>query len=148
MPPHNAPQHTLQLTHGLHPLSVLEHMPAPFLGPWRSRPSQWVRPVWEGHRALCPCRDIFSQGFGPFRWVCTSGDPQDLAVTDQLATSVLEKVIAGGGKAVRLEMPEGPPGSAGQPPPPSPLSSFPSRPLWAGAQGFQSMPVSSASGSL
>ncbi|XP_040850857.1 urocanate hydratase isoform X1 [Ochotona curzoniae] len=40
--------------------------------------------------------DIFSQGFGPFRWVCTSGDPQDLAVTDQLATSVLEDVIAAG----------------------------------------------------
>ncbi|XP_024619168.1 urocanate hydratase [Neophocaena asiaeorientalis asiaeorientalis] len=40
--------------------------------------------------------DIFSQGFGPFRWVCTSGDPQDLVVTDQLATSVLEEAIAGG----------------------------------------------------
>lgn len=22
--------------------------------------------------------DIFSLGFGPFRWVCTSGDPADL----------------------------------------------------------------------
>ncbi|XP_068413347.1 urocanate hydratase isoform X2 [Eschrichtius robustus] len=40
--------------------------------------------------------DIFSQGFGPFRWVCTSGDPQDLVVTDELATSVLEEAIAGG----------------------------------------------------
>ncbi|XP_058144827.1 urocanate hydratase isoform X2 [Dasypus novemcinctus] len=40
--------------------------------------------------------DIFSQGFGPFRWVCTSGDPRDLAVTDQLATSVLEEAIAAG----------------------------------------------------
>ncbi|XP_053526245.1 urocanate hydratase isoform X4 [Artibeus jamaicensis] len=40
--------------------------------------------------------DIFSQGFGPFRWVCTSGDPQDLAITDQLATSVLEEAICGG----------------------------------------------------
>ncbi|TKC45747.1 hypothetical protein EI555_019714 [Monodon monoceros] len=40
--------------------------------------------------------DIFSQGFGPFRWVCTSGDPQDLVVTDQLAMSVLEEAIAGG----------------------------------------------------
>ncbi|XP_060036241.1 urocanate hydratase isoform X2 [Erinaceus europaeus] len=40
--------------------------------------------------------DIFSQGFGPFRWVCTSGDPQDLVVSDQLATSVLEEVITGG----------------------------------------------------
>ncbi|XP_037659373.1 urocanate hydratase isoform X2 [Choloepus didactylus] len=40
--------------------------------------------------------DIFSQGFGPFRWVCTSGDPRDLAVTDQLAASVLEEAIAAG----------------------------------------------------
>ncbi|XP_013369262.1 PREDICTED: urocanate hydratase isoform X3 [Chinchilla lanigera] len=48
--------------------------------------------------------DIFSQGFGPFRWVCTSRDPQDLAVTDQLATSVLEKAIADGVKAsVKLQ---------------------------------------------
>uniref|UniRef100_A0A2I3G3N3 Urocanate hydratase 1 n=1 Tax=Nomascus leucogenys TaxID=61853 RepID=A0A2I3G3N3_NOMLE len=48
--------------------------------------------------------DIFSQGFGPFRWVCTSGDPQDLVVTDELATSVLEEAIADGVKAsVKLQ---------------------------------------------
>ncbi|XP_004692255.1 PREDICTED: urocanate hydratase isoform X2 [Condylura cristata] len=48
--------------------------------------------------------DIFSQGFGPFRWVCTSGDPQDLAVTDQLATSVLEEAIAYGvNPAVKMQ---------------------------------------------
>nr|XP_021494958.1 urocanate hydratase isoform X2 [Meriones unguiculatus] len=48
--------------------------------------------------------DIFSQGFGPFRWVCTSGNPQDLAITDHLATSVLEKVIADGVKpSVKLQ---------------------------------------------
>ncbi|XP_019659211.1 urocanate hydratase isoform X3 [Ailuropoda melanoleuca] len=40
--------------------------------------------------------DIFSLGFGPFRWVCTSGDPQDLAVTDELAASVLEEAVADG----------------------------------------------------
>ncbi|CAM4576489.1 urocanate hydratase isoform X1 [Lepidochelys kempii] len=37
--------------------------------------------------------DIFSLGFGPFRWVCTSGDPQDLATADLIATSVLEDAI-------------------------------------------------------
>ncbi|XP_010378879.1 urocanate hydratase isoform X2 [Rhinopithecus roxellana] len=48
--------------------------------------------------------DIFSQGFGPFRWVCTSGDPQDLAVTDELAASVLEEAIADGVKvSVKLQ---------------------------------------------
>ncbi|EPT34689.1 urocanate hydratase [Bacteroidetes bacterium oral taxon 272 str. F0290] len=34
---------------------------------------------------------FFDYGFGPFRWICTSGDPKDLAVTDRLATEVLEK---------------------------------------------------------
>ena len=32
----------------------------------------------------------FDYGFGPFRWVCTSGSKDDLAVTDQLAAGVLE----------------------------------------------------------
>jgi urocanate hydratase len=32
----------------------------------------------------------FDYGFGPFRWVCTSGSEKDLAFTDQLAASVLE----------------------------------------------------------
>ncbi len=32
----------------------------------------------------------FDYGFGPFRWVCTSCDPKDLAVTDKLALQVLE----------------------------------------------------------
>ncbi|KAK2142129.1 hypothetical protein LSH36_994g01034 [Paralvinella palmiformis] len=40
--------------------------------------------------------DIFSLGFGPFRWVCTSANPDDLQITDQLATSVLEEAISTG----------------------------------------------------
>jgi urocanate hydratase len=38
--------------------------------------------------------DVFSLGFGPFRWVCTSGDPADLAITDHVAQQVLEKEAA------------------------------------------------------
>src|SRR5690606_33531266 len=34
----------------------------------------------------------FDYGFGPFRWVCTSGDPKDLAVTDRLAMEVLQEI--------------------------------------------------------
>ena len=34
--------------------------------------------------------DIFSLGFGPFRWVCTSCDPEDLAETDRIAEQVLK----------------------------------------------------------
>ena len=33
---------------------------------------------------------FFDYGFGPFRWVCTSCDPDDLALTDRLTTEVLE----------------------------------------------------------
>lgn len=37
--------------------------------------------------------DIFSLGFGPFRWVCTSGCKEDLAATDRLAASVLKDLV-------------------------------------------------------
>ncbi len=35
---------------------------------------------------------FFDYGFGPFRWVCTSGKPEDLETTDRLATEVLEEI--------------------------------------------------------
>ncbi len=35
---------------------------------------------------------FFDYGFGPFRWVCTSGKPEDLATTDLLAAEVLEEI--------------------------------------------------------
>jgi len=34
----------------------------------------------------------FDYGFGPFRWVCTSGKPEDLAKTDAIACQVLEEI--------------------------------------------------------
>jgi urocanate hydratase len=36
----------------------------------------------------------FDFGFGPFRWVCTSGDPHDLAATDRLAGDVIAELAA------------------------------------------------------
>lgn len=35
----------------------------------------------------------FDYGFGPFRWVCTSGNPDDLAKTDAIACQVLEEMM-------------------------------------------------------
>lgn len=35
----------------------------------------------------------FDYGFGPFRWVCTSGNPKDLAQTDKIAANVLEDML-------------------------------------------------------
>jgi len=37
---------------------------------------------------------FFDYGFGPFRWVCTSGNPDDLAKTDEIAARVLEEIRA------------------------------------------------------
>ncbi len=34
----------------------------------------------------------FDYGFGPFRWVCTSGKPEDLEKTDAIACQVLEEI--------------------------------------------------------
>ena len=36
----------------------------------------------------------FDYGFGPFRWVCTSGNKQDLATTDEIAQEVLEDLAS------------------------------------------------------
>ena len=36
----------------------------------------------------------FDYGFGPFRWVCLSEKPEDLALTDQLAMQVLGEIAA------------------------------------------------------
>ena len=35
----------------------------------------------------------FDYGFGPFRWVCASGDPSDLEKTDAIACRVLEEMM-------------------------------------------------------
>ena len=35
----------------------------------------------------------FDYGFGPFRWVCTSGKDSDLEMTDKIAISVLEELV-------------------------------------------------------
>ncbi|PRP82745.1 hypothetical protein PROFUN_09830 [Planoprotostelium fungivorum] len=37
--------------------------------------------------------DIFSLGFGPFRWVCTSGDITDLDTTDAIAADIIESIM-------------------------------------------------------
>lgn len=36
--------------------------------------------------------DIFSLGFGPFRWICASNEPKDLQTTDAIALRVMKKL--------------------------------------------------------
>ncbi len=46
----------------------------------------------------------FDYGFGPFRWVCTSGKPEDLAKTDEIACKVLEKIKKNSPKEIQQQM--------------------------------------------
>jgi len=46
----------------------------------------------------------FDYGFGPFRWVCASGDPKDLELTDQIATEVLEALKAASPLEIQQQM--------------------------------------------
>ena len=42
----------------------------------------------------------FDYGFGPFRWVCTSGTQQDLDTTDIIATGVIEQILTSAPKEI------------------------------------------------
>jgi len=46
----------------------------------------------------------FDYGFGPFRWVCTSGKPEDLDKTDQIAMEVLQNMITQSPKEIQLQL--------------------------------------------
>ena len=46
----------------------------------------------------------FDYGFGPFRWVCSSGDPKDLAKTDEIAARVLEEIKTHSPKEIQQQM--------------------------------------------
>ncbi len=47
---------------------------------------------------------FFDYGFGPFRWVCTSCNPDDLAKTDRLAAEVLETIAATAPEDIRRQL--------------------------------------------
>jgi len=46
----------------------------------------------------------FDYGFGPFRWVCGSGNPEDLAKTDAIACQVLEEIMKDAPTRVQQQM--------------------------------------------
>ncbi len=47
---------------------------------------------------------FFDYGFGPFRWVCTSAKPEDLAVTDQIALEVQEEILKHAPEEIRGQL--------------------------------------------
>lgn len=46
----------------------------------------------------------FDYGFGPFRWVCTSGKPEDLEKTDNLALKVMKEIKAEAPEEIQQQM--------------------------------------------
>ncbi|NQW25936.1 MAG: urocanate hydratase [Cryomorphaceae bacterium] len=46
----------------------------------------------------------FDYGFGPFRWVCASGDPADLRQTDEIAATVLRDLATKAPEDIRMQM--------------------------------------------
>jgi urocanate hydratase len=46
----------------------------------------------------------FDYGFGPFRWVCTSGSADDLRATDLIAASVIEDMAASAPEETRQQL--------------------------------------------
>ena len=46
----------------------------------------------------------FDYGFGPFRWVCTSGTMEDLQKTDRIAAEILREMLAEGPEDIRPQL--------------------------------------------
>ena len=46
----------------------------------------------------------FDYGFGPFRWVCASGKPDDLQKTDEIACEVLEELMKNSPAEIQQQM--------------------------------------------
>lgn len=46
----------------------------------------------------------FDYGFGPFRWVCASGNPEDLTKTDAIACKVLEEIMINSPEEIQQQM--------------------------------------------
>lgn len=46
----------------------------------------------------------FDFGFGPFRWVCTSGNPEDLQKSDRIAARILKEIKANSPASIQQQM--------------------------------------------
>lgn len=47
---------------------------------------------------------FFDYGFGPFRWVCTSGLPEDLDLSDDIAKDILKKLMDNSPEDIKSQM--------------------------------------------
>jgi urocanate hydratase len=46
----------------------------------------------------------FDYGFGPYRWVCSSGNPEDLAKTDEIAAKVLKEMAKNAPNTIQQQL--------------------------------------------
>lgn len=46
----------------------------------------------------------FDYGFGPFRWVCATSDPEDLKITDRIAAEVMVKMMQKAPEEIRQQL--------------------------------------------
>jgi len=46
----------------------------------------------------------FDYGFGPFRWVCASGKPEDLQKTDEIASQILDEIMKNSPQEIQQQM--------------------------------------------
>ncbi len=46
----------------------------------------------------------FDYGFGPFRWVCCSNDPEDLKITDEIALNILEDIYPTAPNEIKMQL--------------------------------------------
>jgi urocanate hydratase len=46
----------------------------------------------------------FDYGFGPFRWVCTSGNPEDLRKTDEIAAQVIREMLLTAPSDIKIQL--------------------------------------------
>ena len=68
-----------------------------------------MNPDGDGFRYPSYVEDImgpmcFDYGFGPFRWVCTSGNPDDLRKTDEIAANVLTQMAENSPEEIKQQM--------------------------------------------
>ncbi len=47
---------------------------------------------------------FFDYGFGPFRWVCSSSDPEDLEITDRIAEDILQDMFRVAPKEIQSQL--------------------------------------------
>lgn len=67
--------------------------------------------IWDGKKFKYPSyvENImgplcFDYGFGPFRWVCTSGNPEDLRKTDEIAAQVIREMLISAPKDIETQL--------------------------------------------